>query len=227
MNDWRTNEALHRYAVIREAADARLKPSERGALVRAAAARLHPDPFGRLRSHGRSTLDDWIRAYRRGGFEALKPKLRESGPLTDPAILKQAVELRREEPGRSGAQIAAILAALHGSEAPSVRTVQRYLAHKGLRRGQGASERVGFGRFEAERPNELWVADALHGPVAATQRGGNVKLSQAGFDGDPETRIPTWKKGTPKPCHDRRSTPTSCSIAAPGWSPSPAARSLT
>ena len=56
-----------------------------------------------------------------------------------------------------------------------MRTVQRYLAHKGLRRGQGASERVGFGRFEAERPNELWVADALHGPVAATQRGGNVK----------------------------------------------------
>jgi putative transposase len=175
LNDWRTNEALHRYAVIREAADARLKPSERGALVRAAAARLHPDPLGRLRSHGRSTLDDWIRAYRRGGFEALKPKLRESGPLTDPAILEQAVELRREEPGRSGAQIAAILAALHGSAAPSARTVQRYLARKGLRRGQGGAERVGFGRFEAERPNELWVADALHGPVAATQRGGNVK----------------------------------------------------
>lgn len=175
MHDWRESEALHRYAVIREAADERLKPSERGALVRAAAARLHPDPFGHLRSHGRSTLDDWIRAYRRGGFEALKPKLRESGPLTDPAILAQAVELRREEPGRSGTQIAAILAALHGEGAPSARTVQRYLARKGLRRGQGASERVGFGRFEAERPNELWVADALHGPVAATQQGGNVK----------------------------------------------------
>jgi hypothetical protein len=48
-------------------------------------------------------------------------------------------------------------------------------------------------------------------------------LSQARFDGDPETRIPTWKKGTPKPCHDRRNTPMSCSIAAPGWSPTPAA----
>jgi type III restriction enzyme len=52
-------------------------------------------------------------------------------------------------------------------------------------------------------------------------------MSQAGFDGDLETRIPTWKKGTPKPCHDRRSTPMSCSIAVPGWSPTPAAPSPT
>lgn len=175
MHDWRESEALHRYAVIREAADERLKPSERGALVRAAASRLHPDPFGRLRAHGRSTLDDWIRAYRRGGFEALKPKLRSSGPLTDPAILAQAAELRREEPARSGAQIAAILRALHGEGAPSARTVQRHLVRSGLRRGQGAGERAGFGRFEATRPNELWVADALHGPTVALQRGGEIK----------------------------------------------------
>jgi hypothetical protein len=52
-------------------------------------------------------------------------------------------------------------------------------------------------------------------------------VSQARFDGDPETRIPTWKKGTPKPCHDRRNTPMSCLIAAPGWSPIPAAPSPT
>lgn len=175
MHDWRESEALHRYAVIREAADERLKPSERGALVRAAAARLHPDPFGHLRSHGRSTLDDWIRAYRAGGFEALKPKLRSSGPLTDPAILAQALELRREEPGRTGAQIATILRAAHGEAAPSARTVQRHLARAGLRRGQGAGERVAFGRFEASRPNELWVADALHGPTVALERGGQVR----------------------------------------------------
>lgn len=43
------------------------------------------------------------------------------------------------------------------------------------------------------------------------------------FDGDPETRIPTWKKGTPKPCHARRNTPKSCSIAGPGWSSTPVA----
>jgi hypothetical protein len=29
----------------------------------------------------------------------------------------------------------------------------------------GQTAKVAFGRFEASRPNELWVGDALHGPV--------------------------------------------------------------
>ena len=62
--DWRQEEALWRYSLIREAADARLSCGERGALVRLLAARLHAHPSGELRSVGRSTLDDWIRAYR-------------------------------------------------------------------------------------------------------------------------------------------------------------------
>ncbi len=91
---------------------------------------------------------------------------------------------------------------------------------------------------EGEDPGE-WIGDAaarlgLEGEVGADQleamltgRNPVDGVSQAGFDGDPETRIPTWKKGTPKPCHDRRSTPMSCSIAVPGWSPSPGAPSPT
>ncbi|HKJ36562.1 MAG TPA: helix-turn-helix domain-containing protein, partial [Solirubrobacterales bacterium] len=175
MNDWRTNEALFRYALIREAAEDRLTPRQRGAVVRESAAKLHAHPTDGLRQVSRGTLDRWLRAYRAGGFEALKPALREVGPRTDPTILEQAAALRREEPGRTGAQIAAILRAIHGAAAPTARTVQRHLAREGLRRGEGAATGVGFGRFEADRPNELWVADALHGPVVATERGGNVK----------------------------------------------------
>ena len=69
--DWRQEEALWRYSLIREAVDARLSCGERGALVRSLAARLHAHPSGELRAVGRSTLDDWIRAYRAGGFQAL------------------------------------------------------------------------------------------------------------------------------------------------------------
>ena len=39
--DWRQEEALWRYSLIRELADARLSWAERGALVRALAVRLH------------------------------------------------------------------------------------------------------------------------------------------------------------------------------------------
>jgi len=174
LNDWRTTEALFRYGLVREAADDRLTARERGALVRETATRLHAHPTDGLRQVARGTLDRWIRAYRAGGFEALKPVLREVGPRTDPAILAQAADLRREAPERTGAQIAEILCRLHGEAAPAARTVQRHLARAGLRRGEPATQ-AGFGRFEAARPNELWVGDALHGPVVATERGGAVR----------------------------------------------------
>lgn len=175
MNDWRTTEALFRYALVREAADERLDGRRRGVLVRECAGKLHAHPTDGLRQVSRGTLDRWLRAYRAGGFEALKPALRQVGPRTEAAILAQAADLRREAPDRTGAQIAEILRRLHGDGAPAARTVQRHLARLGLRWRGSETSQVGFGRFQAERPNELWVADALHGPVVALERGSQIK----------------------------------------------------
>ena len=50
--------ALHRWAVIAEAAaNARLAGPERGALVRAIAAREHAHPDGTMRRYSRGTID--------------------------------------------------------------------------------------------------------------------------------------------------------------------------
>ena len=68
--------ALHRWAVIAEAAAARLTPAERGALARQIAARAHTCPDGSSRRYSRGTIDRWIRAWRSGGLEALKPSPR-------------------------------------------------------------------------------------------------------------------------------------------------------
>jgi putative transposase len=168
--DWRQEEALWRYSLIREAADPRLSCGERGALVRWLAARLHAHPSGELRSIGRSTLDDWIRAYRAGGFEALAPKQRASVPRTARALLLQAETLRRENPARTCAQIRRIIAASNGGSGPSQSTVERHLRRVGLTRAGLRGERQVFGRFEAERPNERWIADCLHGPMVEGRR---------------------------------------------------------
>ena len=48
---------------------------------------------------------------------------------------------------------------------PHPRTLQRHFAALGLTRAQLSASNVAFGRFEATRPNELWVGDALHGPI--------------------------------------------------------------
>jgi len=168
--DWREREALWRYGLVREAASERLTPRERGQLVRALAGRPVEHPCGELRAPARTTLDDWIRAYRRGGFEALKPAERCPGPRTPAPLLEQAAALRRELPGRTGAQIAEILRHLHGEVAPSARTVERHLRRNGLSRARLAGRERAYGRFEASAPNELWVADVLHGPLVNGRR---------------------------------------------------------
>src|SRR6266566_5097304 len=168
--DWREREALFRYGLVREDASERLSPRERGQLVRALAGRPVEHPSGELRAPARTTLDDWIRAYRRGGFAALKPAERCPGPRTPVPLLRQAAALRRERPARRGAQIAEILRRVHGEAAPSARTVERYLRAQGLSRARLAGRERAYGRFEASAPNELWVADVLHGPLVRGRR---------------------------------------------------------
>jgi putative transposase len=165
MEDGRRREiALFRYALVRQAADEELSPAERGRLVRDLAARDHIGPDGTRVRVGRSTLDRWVRAYRRGGFDTLVPAARARLPLTATEILDLAVRLKREQPKRTAEQIAAINA-MQRDDVPSTRTIQRHFARTGLnRRPDGRTPRA-YGRFEAAERNDRWTGDALHGPV--------------------------------------------------------------
>ena len=118
---------LFRYQLIREAADPALSTRARGRLVRAVAAVEHTDPTGRRVRVSRDTLDRWIRAWRRGGFDALVPSPRQSAPRLPVEVVEMAVALKRENPDRTGAQVRRILAAQMGW-APGERTLQRWFA---------------------------------------------------------------------------------------------------
>jgi len=160
---------LFRYSLIRDAADPGLSKAERGVLVRALAAMQHRGPDGQMVTLGRSTLDEWIRAYRTGGFDALVPRPRRVEPRTPPGVLDLAVAVKREAPRRSAAQVVRVMAE-RGELVCSRRTVQRHFARLGLNdRPDGSAPRV-FGRFEASQRNELWTGDALHGPVVAGRK---------------------------------------------------------
>lgn len=163
MTDRATEVALFRYALIREAADAALSKAQRGRLVRELAAGTHTGPGGSEIRVGRSTLDKWIVAWRRGGFDALKPSPRAASMKVPAEVFDLAQALKRENPARTAAQICQILAVTNGW-APHERTVQRHFRRAGITRRSLSAAKVAFGRFEASRPNELWVGDALHGP---------------------------------------------------------------
>jgi putative transposase len=155
---------LFRYALIRQAADPALTPRQRGELVRALAGREHAGPGGRRVRVSRPTLDRWIRAWRAGGFDALLPAPGARMPRTDAQTLELAAALKRENPARTAAQVAAVLAA-HGGDAPSARTLQRHFARLGLNGSSPGAAPRAYGRFEADAPNVRWTGDALHGPA--------------------------------------------------------------
>jgi putative transposase len=154
---------LFRYMLIREAADPTLSSRQRGKLVRALAAVPHTDPTGRTVRISRWTLDRWIWEWRRAGFDALVPSARQSQPRTPPEVFELAAALKKENPSRSAAQIRRILSAQHGW-APDERTLQRMFVRTGLTALRAPAAPAVFGRFEADRPNEIWTGDALHGP---------------------------------------------------------------
>jgi putative transposase len=192
--EWRRDVALFRYAPIRDAADPALSKAERGRLVRALAGREHVAPDGRVVRVARGTLDEWIRAYRRGGFEALVPKPRVVAPRTPAELLELAFELKRERPDRTAAQVREIMLAA-GGPAPGLRTLQTHLARAGLNvRGDGRTPGKVYGRFEASARNQLWTGDGLHGPRldGATAR----RAVLLAFIDDHSRLLVGWRWGT-------------------------------
>lgn len=151
--------ALFRYQLIRAAADASVTTRQRGPMVREVAQALHPSPFGGTVRVSKDTIDRWIRAWRRDGFDGLKPKSRAQGAITPAQVLSLAATLKREKPARTAAQIRRIMVDTLG-DAPSESTLLRHFRTLSIPTGN----REVFGRFEADYPNEIWVGDGLHGP---------------------------------------------------------------
>jgi len=190
--DGRREVGLFRCALIRDAADPALSKAERGRLVRALAEREHVGPDDHLVGVGRSTLDDWIRAYRLGGYQALVPRPRVVTPRTPTEALELAFTLKRERPGRTAAHVRQIMLAA-GGPVPGLRTLQTHLARAGLNiRADGRSPGKVYGRFEAAVRNELWTGDGLHGPKLD---GGRRAVLMA-FIYDHSRLLVGWRWGT-------------------------------
>ncbi len=158
--------ALWRWSLIEPAMDAGLTSRQRGAIVRELAAREHAGPWGAPVSVSRKTIDRWITARRAGGFDALVPAPRQCTPRTDAQVVELAVGLKKENPARTAAQVRRVLAAQLGW-APSERAIQRWFEARELTTRPGGQPPAAYGRFQADRVNEIWTADLMNGPPVA------------------------------------------------------------
>lgn len=184
--------ALFRFSVISAAITPTLTTAERGFIVRGLAACEHTDPAGVQRRISRGTIDRWIAAYRRDGLDGLRPRPRVDAGLSrahHARWMTEAARLRREVPARSAAQIVDIVGRAHGVWL-SERTVRSHLARHGLARSALAPEQVKvFGRYEASRPNEIWIGDVLVGPFVPHPRAGGSRRAKLFLLVDDHSRL--------------------------------------
>lgn len=165
--------ALFRYGVIAELVQ---WPKEEPGLydrIAQKAARDYTIPGSTRTRIAAETLRDWLKAYRRGGFEALLPKPRadRGQSRTLPPAVVEALLATKEANPRLSVQLV-IREARRRPEVPAdlplpPSTVHRLLTRHGLldpppagAAGQDADRR----RFAFEQAGELWMSDVMHGP---------------------------------------------------------------
>jgi putative transposase len=173
MNDQQLQElAAFRFGVIAPAVQRKLAAGQRYALLRELAAQSYTIPYSEGTRISIRSLERYLQAYEQGGFEALKPKLREKkGSLkqVQPEVLEMALRMRRELPSRS---VETIIRMLELDEEISVapgllkpRTLARYFQEQGVSKQDMARQRgetKAFRHFEHDEPNDCWQADTQH-----------------------------------------------------------------
>ncbi len=189
--------ALFRYGLIAEFVH--LSPNTAGlyAKLQDKAEHAYSIPGSTRTRVAAETLRDWLKSYRRGGFDALLPKPRSDRgrsralPL---AIADQLLSLKEEFPQRSIPQLirVAFERGIASDSQPLARaTVHRLFSRAGLMHTPAPSAGVDRRRFAFARAGELWMSDVMHGPtVAISERGQRRKTYLIAFLDDASRVIP-------------------------------------
>jgi transposase InsO family protein len=163
--------ALFRYGLIADLV--RLQPGAKGlyGLIAQKAAEEYSIPGSTRTRVAEETIRDWLKAYRRGGFDALLPKPRadrgQSRSLP-PEVVEVLLAIKEGNPKLSVQLV--IREARQRPEVPDElplpnATVHRLLARHGLmdkaRAEVGDADRR---RFAFAQAGELWMSDVMHGP---------------------------------------------------------------
>ena len=165
--------ALFRYGLIADLVQLPLHHRGLYKLLNDKAQREYEIP-GTLRRHvAAETIRGWLRDYRRGGFDALLPKVRSdlgAARAIPPHVVDLLCELKENDPELSIPLVIRKAREEHSTivsdelELP-ISTVHRLLARRGLtqkRRDDGTSK--DRRRFEYDEANELWMSDVMYGP---------------------------------------------------------------
>lgn len=170
-NDHRHAVALFRYGLIAELV--RLEPGAKGlyAQIETKAAGHYTIPGSSRTRVAAETIRDWLKHYRRGGFDALLPKPRadrgQSRSL--PAQVVDVLLATKEGNPALSVQLVIREARKHTDVPEELplpgATVHRLLARHGLMdKPRGDSSDNDRRRFAFRYAGEMWMSDVMHGP---------------------------------------------------------------
>ena len=140
--------------------------------LREKATREYDIPGTTRRQVAAETLRDWLYAYRRHGFDGLKPRPRADqghARALPQAVADHLCALKEAHPAYSVAMIITTARAQQRLPADvplAPATVHRLLSRHGLMaRPSDAPTSKDRRRFAYEAANELWMSDVMHGPT--------------------------------------------------------------
>jgi len=162
--------ALFRLSVLGPLASRdRLEQGELKRILSELAAKSYAIPDSKRVYISEKTIAGWYYAWKRGGIEALTPKLRSdrgiskiSQPLQDAIIA-----MKKDKPSRSLRTIKRLVgeSGISGAKLLSRSSIHRFLQSQGLSGMTGASPQpVERRAFVAAHAGDIWYGDVLHGP---------------------------------------------------------------
>jgi putative transposase len=169
--DW----AVFRYGLISEATRPLTDEVASQVLARVA-ARQHQLPDGSIRRFSASTLRLWLRKYQRGGLDALLPRTRsDKGSFrsldddTIEIICRHRVQ-HRQISVKLFHQLLHDDGVLGEGKRVCEATLRRLLKTRGLAKPLRSPGKA-RAKYEMPHPNDLWVADFMHGPRVHSHTG--------------------------------------------------------
>lgn len=208
LDERRREIALFRYGLIADLVH--LEPHHRGlyALLEEKAKRDYTIPGSLRRRVAPETMRGWLRDYRRGGFDALAPRVRAdqgSSRSIPPSTIDLLCHLKEDAPELSIPMLIKKARAEYASVVTDEvvlpeSTVHRVLARRGLmRKKREEPTSKDRRRFQHESAGDLWMSDVMYGPKirdAARMR----QTFLIGFIDDATRIVPhaafTFSKGT-------------------------------
>lgn len=163
--------ALFRHGLIARLLPEDLSPKQRAAELQRIASQTHTIPGTTRQRVAESTVRQWLRDYREGGFDALIPRARaDTGePRTlRPDLVERLMQIKEEHPALAVRLIieqAREEKHIGADEHVAVSTVYRLFQRLGLMTpNAGQLPPEDRRRFAFAEAGQLWMSDVMHGP---------------------------------------------------------------